>query len=324
MKFYINGIIGYQATLDGLSKNWNDKITDVYINSLGGDVWEGLAIYNFLKEKQINTHTNGVVASIASIIFLAGKKRTANQYDDFLIHLPYSFAEGTSDELKKYADDLKKIENKLAKIYELETNLSFDDAIQQMNKDEMVSPEWLKENGFIHEIKELKAVAILNDKKMELTTKDKTWLENQLKAIKNLFNPVALKLQDANGIEIDFYELETDATPEIGDKAKIDGKDANGEITMPTGEVYVFEKGTLKEILEPTDEEVETLKKENETLKAEIEALKDAAIKAENKIKEIQSKFETFQNSLKTKFDWDGKKTEKEIDKTRKLFNKKI
>lgn len=144
MNYYINGEIGWEVNLDKIVKEWNQDITDVYINSIGGDVWEGVAIYNFLKEKEVNTHTNGIVASIASIIFLAGKERFANQFDDFLIHLPFSFGMGTSDDMQKSADELKKLENKLAKIYESETSITFDEALAQMKLDEMVNPEWLK------------------------------------------------------------------------------------------------------------------------------------------------------------------------------------
>lgn len=314
MNYYINGEIGWEVKLDKIVKEWNQDITDVYINSIGGDVWEGVAIYNFLKEKKINTHTNGIVASIASIIFLSGKERIVNQFDDFLIHLPFSYGLGTSEDMQKSANELKKIENKLAKIYEAETSLTFDEALAQMKLDEMVNPEWLKEKGFVNEIKEFKAVAKFNYNNMStnLTAEDKTWIEQGFASIKNLFKPKALKLQDANGVEIDFYELETDASPKVGDKARVDGKDAVGEYVMPSGQTYIFEAGALTEIKEQAgSDETAALKQENADLKAEIETLKAQASKKQTefdgKLNDLQTKFTDFQNELKTKFNWDGR-----------------
>jgi ATP-dependent Clp protease, protease subunit len=320
MNLYLNGEVGYEMNLENIQKNWNDKTTDVYINSIGGDVWAGIAIYNFLKEKQITTHTNGVVASIASIIFLAGKKRIVNQYDDFLIHLPMTSVFGNTQDIDVVKNDLKNIENKLAKIYESETSMTFEMAIEQMKKEEFVTPDWLVENGFANEIYEFKAVAKIinnnqNQKMTEFSDDQKSWFEQFFTKIENALKPKVknLLVQDGTGTEIDFYELEADATPKVGDKAKVNNENANGEFVMPSGDTYVFESGVLTEI--KTAEDVEALKAEIENLKGQLtekeNAITNSASEFENKLQGLRIEFE---NKLKSDFNYDPKSEPKPIN----------
>lgn len=57
-----------------------------------------------------------------------------------------------------------------------------------------------------------------------------------------------LIVQDANGLEIDFFKLKFDEIPQDGDEALIDNKKAKGEYTMPDGNIWTFVDGKLKEI----------------------------------------------------------------------------
>ena len=91
----------------------------VVINSGGGEVFEGYAIYNYLLSlnKPITTRGVGIVASIATVIFLAGKKRQLYNNTQFLIHNPWSMTEGDANEFIKKAEELKNIENNLIDFY---------------------------------------------------------------------------------------------------------------------------------------------------------------------------------------------------------------
>jgi len=95
-----------------------DKIT-VFINSLGGDVFDGLAIYNELKNHpaRVTTHVNGVAASAASIIAMAGRKVIMGEGSFLMIHKAWSVAIGNSDDMLKLAGDLEIIDSQLAEIY---------------------------------------------------------------------------------------------------------------------------------------------------------------------------------------------------------------
>ena len=85
-------------------------VLDVHIDSCGGAVSAGWAIYNTLKDwpGEVNTYADGFVASAAVYPFLAGKNRRANPMSAFFLHQAWTIADGNADELRKAADDLEK------------------------------------------------------------------------------------------------------------------------------------------------------------------------------------------------------------------------
>lgn len=91
----------------------------VRINSPGGDVFEGLAIYNALSihPATIETYVEGIAASAASFIALAGDDRTFAKYATGMVHNPSSGMWGEAKDLRKMADLLDKIADTLAKLY---------------------------------------------------------------------------------------------------------------------------------------------------------------------------------------------------------------
>lgn len=93
---------------------------NIYINSPGGSVFSGIAIYNMLKRNEAKkiVHIDGVAASMASVIALVGDEvyMPSNAY--MMIHKPLTFVIGNANELRKVADDLDVIEDGLMKSYE--------------------------------------------------------------------------------------------------------------------------------------------------------------------------------------------------------------
>ena len=87
-----------------------DRI-NVYINSYGGEVAEGLAIHNALKrhKARVVTVCDGFACSIASVIFMAGDERIMNESSLLLIHNAWSYASGDANQLRKEADDLPSV-----------------------------------------------------------------------------------------------------------------------------------------------------------------------------------------------------------------------
>lgn len=81
---------------------------NIYINSYGGEVAEGLAIYNALKrhKARVKTFVDGFACSIASVIFMAGDTREMARASLLMIHNAWTYAEGNADELRKQANDL--------------------------------------------------------------------------------------------------------------------------------------------------------------------------------------------------------------------------
>jgi ATP-dependent protease ClpP protease subunit len=96
---------------------------NVEINSPGGNVWDGLAIYNMLRgrQAQVTTRVVGVAASIASIIALAGDTVEIADAALMMIHDPSGLAAGTSDDMRKMADALDQHAAILSGVYEKKT-----------------------------------------------------------------------------------------------------------------------------------------------------------------------------------------------------------
>ena len=94
-----------------LEKNKNAKNINVYINSRGGSVSEGVAIYSQIKRHpaKVTAYIDGYACSIASVIPMAADKVVMSDTSMMMIHNPWTIAAGNSEDLRKVADDLDKV-----------------------------------------------------------------------------------------------------------------------------------------------------------------------------------------------------------------------
>jgi ATP-dependent protease ClpP protease subunit len=151
-----------------------DKISDskevvININSPGGNVFDGVAIYNMIKQldAEVTVEIVGLCASIASVIAMAGDKVIMRQGSFMMIHKPMTMIFGNSDDLFKQIEVLDKIEDQIINIYKKKTNLS-NEALKSMLKAET----WLNdvdamEYDFVDMIDESTAIAAKFQGKME-------------------------------------------------------------------------------------------------------------------------------------------------------------
>ena len=95
------------------------RALSVRINSYGGSVPDGLAIFNALKRHpgEVTTTNDGIAASIASLIFMAGDKRLMAANAQFMVHAPWTYMAGNSAELREMADQLDKWAKGMAASY---------------------------------------------------------------------------------------------------------------------------------------------------------------------------------------------------------------
>ncbi len=126
-----NSIVAQLLYLDSIN---NDDI-NIYINSPGGAITSGMAIYdtmNFIKS-DVSTICIGMAASMASIILSSGKKgkRFILQNADVMIHQPLGGAQGQATEIKIAAERILKLKNKLNFILSKNTNKT----LKQVEKD---------------------------------------------------------------------------------------------------------------------------------------------------------------------------------------------
>ena len=92
------------------------KAISVHINSNGGDVFSGIAIFNALKssDADISIHVDGVAASIAGVIALCGKKLYMNQYARLMIHNVSGGCFGNKEDLRDMISCIENLENTIA------------------------------------------------------------------------------------------------------------------------------------------------------------------------------------------------------------------
>ena len=123
---------------------------DVYINSYGGEVAEGIAIYNALKrhKAKVTTFCDGFACSIASVIFMAGDERVMMNPSMLMIHNAWTLATGNADELRKQADDLEKITQLSVDVYESRSTLTAKEIKKMMDKETWISATEALEYGF--------------------------------------------------------------------------------------------------------------------------------------------------------------------------------
>lgn len=133
------------------------KTINLHINSPGGSVFEGIAIENMLKQNSatVNVYVDGLAASIASVIAMAGDTIFMPKNSMMMIHNPWTMAMGNAAELRKQADDLDHIgksaiqtylnkagdkldENTLQDLLDNETWLTADEAVSYGLADEVI------------------------------------------------------------------------------------------------------------------------------------------------------------------------------------------
>ena len=127
----------------------------VRINSYGGVVSEGLAIYNLLKScgKNVTTVCDGFACSAASVIFCAGSKRIMPKTSLLMIHNAYvSGVEGNANELRKQAEDLEKITQPSVEAYKVVSNLEESEIKELMDNETWISADEALNWGFATEV----------------------------------------------------------------------------------------------------------------------------------------------------------------------------
>ena len=126
----------------------------VHINSYGGDVAEGLAIYNVLREHkaQVVTICDGFACSAASVVFMAGDKRVMQPASLLMIHNAWTVAMGNAAELRKTADDIETITQASVEAYKKVATISEDEIKALMDAEKWILPKDAVDYGFATDI----------------------------------------------------------------------------------------------------------------------------------------------------------------------------
>ena len=272
-------------------KDLKDTPINLRINSLGGDVFDGMAMYNVIKRREAKTtvYIEGIAASIATIISLGADEVVMAENSLFMIHNAWGGTMGEAKDMRKTAETLEKITGELTDIYRKKTGLSYDALAEMMDEETWLNANEALEMGFIDTISDSIKVAAkydvskfknitqeeiqnklsinINNKKM--TNELKEWFNNKVEEI------VTAVKGDVK-VSADVAE-QTAITVNLGDNDEIKNKISEFE----SSNIELSNKISLLE------EELVASKGTNETLTQEVEALNAKINKADAKGTEI-------------------------------------
>lgn len=130
------------------------RTVEVHINSYGGEVAEGVAIYNVLRAsgREVVTVCDGFACSIASVIFMAGSRRVMRPASLLMLHDPWNRVQGNAVQLRKAADDLDTIAELSKTAYLTGTGITPEELDEVMAAETWVSPAQAMEWGLATEV----------------------------------------------------------------------------------------------------------------------------------------------------------------------------
>ena len=139
----------------------------VRINSNGGSVFGAYAIMNLLRshKAKIITYNDGIAASAATLIAMAGDRIVSSIGSVWMIHLPSTSVSGNAKDLQKAIEILDTITDTMADIYHAKTGIDRAEIMRMMNEDKWMTGKEALEMGFVDEVTGLKVEAYLSDNK---------------------------------------------------------------------------------------------------------------------------------------------------------------
>ena len=137
-----------------------DKDINVYINSPGGSVTAGLAIYDTMQfvKCDVSTYCLGQAASMGALLLCAGAKgkRYALPYARVMIHQPWGGAQGTASDISIQAKEILKLKDQLQRIISKHTSQPLDKVDKDCDRDYFMSAEEAKAYGIVDHVIESK------------------------------------------------------------------------------------------------------------------------------------------------------------------------
>tara|TARA_B110000046_G_scaffold49728_1_gene55394 strand:- start:3142 stop:4140 length:999 start_codon:yes stop_codon:yes gene_type:complete len=290
-------------------KSFKDSPMNLHINCVGGDVFDGMAIFNIIKKRTAKTtvYIEGIAASMGSVIALAADSVVMAENSLFMIHNAWGGAMGEAKEMKKTAKLLDKISGEIADIYVKKTKLPYDKVKEMMDEETWLNAEEALELGFIDSIsdaikvaakydvskfknitnKEIKNKLSINIKSKKMTDELKTWFNGKVEDIIARVKSENTDTDSKSKIEVT-----------MSDEAEILNKfsDFESKITEISGSVTELEGE--KETLTIEVERLNALLSKASATGTEISTDGDPAVVVENN---VESSDTTFWNGVVAK-----------------------
>jgi ATP-dependent Clp protease, protease subunit len=148
-----NQLIGIMLYL-----NAEEKFKDIYIfiNSLGGSVTCGIAVYDVMNfvEADVSTICVGTAASMASFVLAGGQrgKRVALPHSRIMIHQPEGGGQGQASEVLSESEEVMRLRRQVGRIYAERTNQSLNRISRDMDRDQFMSAREAKDYGLVDQV----------------------------------------------------------------------------------------------------------------------------------------------------------------------------
>lgn len=150
------GGISAKQFADELNKLGKIENIKVRINSPGGDVFDGLAIHNVLKQNQarVTVYVDGLAASIASVIAMAGDEIIMAENAMMMIHDPWTIAMGSATDMRETADRLEKVGGQIVGTYSKKTGKDEKEIADLMAAETWMTANEALDMGFANSLAE--------------------------------------------------------------------------------------------------------------------------------------------------------------------------
>lgn len=205
-----------QSFIDEI-KQYEDRELNIHINSLGGEVFEGMAIYSIIQRRTSKTtvYIEGIAASIASVIALAADEVIMSENSLLMIHNAWGGTQGEAKDMRKQAEILEKITNEIAEVYVKKTKIPYNEIVEMMDEETWLTAQEAVALGFVDSISEPIKVAAkydvskyknITNKKVEqilsLTKKREIKMTEELKTwFNSKVEEIIAKVKDSKDVE---------------------------------------------------------------------------------------------------------------------------
>ncbi len=300
-----------QSFIDEI-KQYEDRELNIHINSLGGEVFEGMAIYSIIQRRTSKTtvYIEGIAASIASVIALAADEVIMSENSLLMIHNAWGGTQGEAKDMRKQAEILEKITNEIAEVYVKKTKIPYNEIVEMMDEETWLTAEEAVALGFVDSISEPIKVAAkydvskyknITNKKVEqilsLTKKREIKMTEELK---NWFNSkveeIIAKVKDSKDVET-VESVNVEVT--LADNEEIMNKFSDLDVEVSTLNNSITELEGEKETLITEVARMNALLSKSDARGTDAVADGDPSVIEEVEVKDGNSKF--FEN-LVSKF----------------------
>lgn len=253
-----------------LKDNKNAATIDIYINSVGGSVFDGVAMYNYLKRHPAykRVFIDGFACSVASVIAMCGNQIIMPKSSMMMIHNAWTVAMGNAKELRKQAEDLDKINETIKNAYLSRKTLTIDESklTELMDNESYLSAEECFEYGLCTKVAD--DIDGVEDKVNEALDKITNLYQNKLDTLNAMKNCIK---------DIEQENVEPEEEVEVVETGEVDETTIEPVEEGATNNIPVEEEAT--ETPEETTIETEEDGIENVEVQTQVQQVQENALK---------------------------------------------